>query len=67
MPIIDITIGDLEDVQKRKIAIGISKVLTDNGIPKEAITILFRHVTGKDVAKGGGFFPYWAEESKQEG
>lgn len=59
MPIVDITIGQLEDNQKRQIAKGISKVLTDNGIAEEVITILFRHVTGKDVAKGGGIFPYW--------
>lgn len=65
MPTIDITIGYLEENQKRQIAKGISKVLTDNGIPEEAITILFRHVTGKDVAKGGGVFPYWPEESKE--
>lgn len=62
MPTIDITIGPLEENQKRQIAKGISKVLTDNGIPEEAITILFRHVTGQDVAKGGGYFPYWPEK-----
>jgi phenylpyruvate tautomerase PptA (4-oxalocrotonate tautomerase family) len=61
MPVIDITIGSLKDDQKRKIASGISRVLTDEGIPEDAITILFRHVTGKDVAKGGGVFPYWPE------
>ncbi|QQE76340.1 hypothetical protein KDJ56_10660 [Brevibacillus composti] len=51
MPTIDITIGPLEENQKRQIAKGFSKVLTDNGIPEEAITILFRHVTGQDVRK----------------
>lgn len=63
MPVIDITIGPLKDQQKRDIATGISRVLTDAGVPEEAITILFRHVTGKDVARGGGEFPYWPEQS----
>lgn len=66
MPIIDITIGHLDDNQKRNIAKGISSVLTDNGIPDEAITIIFRHVTGKDVAKSGGVFPYWKEEPEND-
>lgn len=61
MPVIDITIGTLKDQQRRDIAKGISKVLTDNGIAEDAIVILFRNVTGKDVAKGGGYFPYWPE------
>jgi phenylpyruvate tautomerase PptA (4-oxalocrotonate tautomerase family) len=61
MPLIEITIGPLDEQQKRQIARGISKTLTDAGIPEEAITIIFRHITGKDVAKGGGFFPYWPE------
>lgn len=61
MPLVEITIGQLKDEQKRAIAKGISQVLTDAGQPEEAITILFRHVTGKDVAKGGGEFPYWPE------
>lgn len=62
MPVIDITIGPLKDQQKRDIARGISRVLTEAGVPEETITILFRHVTGKDVAKGGGEFPYWPEQ-----
>jgi phenylpyruvate tautomerase PptA (4-oxalocrotonate tautomerase family) len=65
MPTIEITIGRLEDNQKRQIAKGISKVLTDNGIPEKAITIIFRHVSGKDVAKGGGYFPYWPDNNSE--
>lgn len=64
MPVIDITIGRLDDQQKQNIAKGISDVLVQNGISVEVITILFRHVGGKDVALGGGFFPYWPTDKE---
>lgn len=67
MPIVDITIGTLKDEQRRQIAKGISQTLTEAGIAEDAITIIFRHVTGKDVAKGGGVFPYWPEPASGVG
>ncbi len=64
MPIVEITIGALKDQQKQQIARGISSVLADAGVPEQAITILFRHVSGKDVALGGGIFPYWPKQQE---
>ncbi|MBO8157725.1 MAG: VOC family protein [Bacillaceae bacterium] len=64
MPLVDITIGHLNDQQRRKIARGISDVLTENGIPEDTVNILFRHVSDKEVAKGGGYFPYWNEDDE---
>lgn len=56
--IVDITIGPLEEGDKRRIAVGVSNALTAIGIPENEIQILFRHVTGRDVAEGGGAFPF---------
>ncbi len=61
MPTIEITARKLSDEQKRNIAKGFAKVLMDNGIPENLITILFRHISDRDIAKGAGVFPYWEE------
>ncbi|AKA48923.1 hypothetical protein IX51_07230 [uncultured archaeon] len=61
MPTIEITARQMDDEQKRNIAKGFAKVLIDNGVPEKSITILFRHISDKDIAKGSGAFPYWEE------
>lgn len=66
MPLIELTIGRLTEQQKRQIARGFSRVLVENGQPQEAITLIFRHVTGQDVAVKDGTFPYWPEKEQPE-
>jgi phenylpyruvate tautomerase PptA (4-oxalocrotonate tautomerase family) len=56
--IVDITIGPLEEAEKRRVATGVSDALATIGVPDDLISIHFRHVTGRDVAGAGGMFPF---------
>ncbi|MFZ5817936.1 MAG: tautomerase family protein [Bacillota bacterium] len=56
--IADITVGPLEEAEKRRIAEGVSAALTGVGIEEERVQIRFRHVSGRDIAEGGGVFPF---------
>ncbi len=62
--IVDVTIGGLEEAEKRRIAVGVSRALVDAGVAEGQIEIHFRHVTGRDVAEGGGNFPFRPPGSK---
>ena len=54
MPVVQVSIwaGRSKDF-KKKIAEGMTKVLTDLGIPSEAITIIFNEIPKTNWATGG--------------
>lgn len=56
--IVNITIGPLDEGETRRIAAGVSRALSAIGVAESHIQILFRHVSGRDVAEGGGIFPF---------
>ncbi|MEM0021240.1 MAG: tautomerase family protein [Fervidicoccaceae archaeon] len=54
MPIVQITLWPGRDADtKRRIAEGITKVLEEQGIPREAVTIIFYEVPKDSWASGG--------------
>jgi phenylpyruvate tautomerase PptA (4-oxalocrotonate tautomerase family) len=61
--IVDLTVGDLGEDEKRHIAKGVSDALLAAGVPEEFVLIHFLHVTGRDVAEAGGVFPFRPEGS----
>ena len=54
MPVVQVTIwaGISEEV-KKKVAEGMTKVLTELGIPKEAVTVFFYEIPKANWATGG--------------
>jgi phenylpyruvate tautomerase PptA (4-oxalocrotonate tautomerase family) len=56
--LVEITIGELEEAEKRRIATGVAQALASAGVPTDQISIHFRHHSGRDVAEEGGTFPF---------
>jgi phenylpyruvate tautomerase PptA (4-oxalocrotonate tautomerase family) len=61
--IADVTLGEIDEVEKRRLAKGVAAVFADIGVPEPDIGIHFRHVTGRDVAGAGGEFPFRAQDA----
>jgi hypothetical protein len=64
---VDITIGGLDEEQRRRLARAVCGLLCDEGIREDALTLIFRDATGPQVAVGRGVFPFWPEPSPSEG
>jgi phenylpyruvate tautomerase PptA (4-oxalocrotonate tautomerase family) len=59
--IAEVTIGPLDEVDKRRIARGVSEALVGAGLAEDEVIIRFRHITGRDTAEAGGVFPFRPE------
>jgi len=54
MPIIEVNMREQSYEIRKKIAAGITQLIADNtGVPKQAITVIFRTVNPDHLAEGG--------------
>jgi hypothetical protein len=60
---VDVTIGGLNEEQRRQLARTVCDLLCDEGVREDAMTLVFRDATGPQVATGRGVFPFWPEPS----
>jgi phenylpyruvate tautomerase PptA (4-oxalocrotonate tautomerase family) len=63
---VDVTIGGLDDEQRRRLAQAICELLCDEGVREDAMTLIFRDATAPQVAVGRGVFPFWPVPSAPE-
>jgi hypothetical protein len=63
---VDVTIGGLDESQRRQLARTVCDVLCEEGVREDAMTLIFRDATGPQVATGRGSFPFWPEPSRVE-
>jgi hypothetical protein len=60
---VDVTIGGLDEEQRRKLARAVCELFCDEGVREDAMTLVFRDATAPQVAVGRGVFPFWPEPS----
>ena len=54
MPVVQVSVWDgMSKEAKKKVAEGMTKVLADLGIPKEAVTVIFLEIPKVNWATGG--------------
>lgn len=54
MPVVQVSVWDgMSKEAKKKVAEGMTKVLADLGIPKEAVTVIFLEIPKSNWATGG--------------
>lgn len=54
MPVVQVTVwAGLSEEAKKKVAEGMTKVLMELGIPKEAVTVIFYEIPKANWATGG--------------
>jgi phenylpyruvate tautomerase PptA (4-oxalocrotonate tautomerase family) len=58
---VDVTIGGLEEAQRRELARALGGLLCDAGVREDAMTMFFHDARGSQVAVGRGTFPFWPE------
>ena len=58
---VEVTIGGLDETQRRQLARAVCGLLCDEGVRDDAMTLIFRDATGPQVATGRGEFPFWPE------
>jgi phenylpyruvate tautomerase PptA (4-oxalocrotonate tautomerase family) len=58
---VDVTIGGLDDAQRRELARRVGDLLCDAGVREDAMTLVFHDARGPQVAVGRGAFPFWPE------
>jgi hypothetical protein len=58
---VGVTIGGLEDVQRRALARSVGELLCNAGVREDAMTLIFHDARGPQVAVGRGNFPFWPE------
>lgn len=58
---VDVTIGGLQDAQRRTLARTIGELLCDAGVREDAMTVIFHDARGPQVALGRGDFPFWPD------
>ncbi len=63
---VDVTIGGLDEEQRRRLARTVCGLLCDEGVREDALTLIFRDATGPQVAVGRGVFPFWPEPSPRD-
>jgi phenylpyruvate tautomerase PptA (4-oxalocrotonate tautomerase family) len=58
---VDVTIGGLDEAQRRALAHAVGGLLCDAGVREDAMTLIFHDAKGPQVAVGRGDFPFWPE------
>ncbi len=58
---VDVTIGGLDEAQRRALARAVGGLLCDAGVREDAMTLVFHDAKGPQVALGRGSFPFWPE------
>jgi phenylpyruvate tautomerase PptA (4-oxalocrotonate tautomerase family) len=58
---VDVTIGGLDEAQRRALARAVGELLCDAGVREDAMTLIFHDAKGPQVALGRGNFPFWPE------
>jgi phenylpyruvate tautomerase PptA (4-oxalocrotonate tautomerase family) len=58
---VDVTIGVLDEAQRRELARTVGGLLCDAGVREDAMTLIFHDANGPQVAVGRGTFPFWPE------
>jgi hypothetical protein len=58
---VDVTIGGLNDAQRRALARAVGGLLCDAGVREDAMTLIIHDARGPQVAVGRGNFPFWPE------
>jgi len=54
MPVVQVTVwSGISEEAKKKVAEGMTKVLTELGIPKEAVTVIYYEIPKANWATGG--------------
>ena len=54
MPVVQVSVwSGISEEAKKKVAEGMTKVLADIGIPKEAVTVIFYEIPKSNWATGG--------------
>jgi phenylpyruvate tautomerase PptA (4-oxalocrotonate tautomerase family) len=60
---VDVTIGGLNEAQRRALARAVCGLLCDAGVEQDAMTLVFHDANGQQVAVGRGSFPFWPESA----
>ena len=63
---VDVTIGGLDEAQRRALGRAVGGLLCDAGVREDAMTLIFHDVRGPQVALGRGTFPFWPEAEAVE-
>ena len=58
---VEVTIGGLDEAQRRALARAVGGLLCDAGVREDAMTLIFHDARGPQVAVGRGTFPFWPE------
>lgn len=58
---VNVTIGGLDEAQRRGLARAVGGLLCDAGVREDAMTLIFNDATGPQVARGRGNFLFWPE------
>ncbi len=66
MPIIEVNIREQSYETRKIIAEGITRVIADTGVPKHAITVVFKTVNPDYIAEGGEMLTEKLADKKQD-